>query len=120
RPQQAGVGQRGELLRDRLPRDGELRRELRRGRRPARRHRLDEGAPTSITERGEDAVYAATAVHANARSSKAGANSGAVSTTCTRVPSTTGSSSIATLPPSSQSRTSRSASSSSRTTARRS
>ena len=75
--QQARVGERGELLRDRLPRDRQLGRELGRGRRAARRDRLDERAAPGVAERGEDAVYAAaSAVHAKARSSNAGANCG--------------------------------------------
>src|SRR5262249_10297204 len=121
RAEQPGIRQRGELLRDRLPRDRQPGRELRCCRRAACCHRLDERTAAGVTERGEDAVYApASAVHASACSSSAGAKSGDVSTTRTSVPASTVSSSIATLPPSSQSRTSRSASSSSRTTARRS
>src|SRR5205823_8917286 len=121
RPQQACVRQRRELLRDGLPCDRQLGGKLGRGRRAAGRYRLNERAPARVTQRGEDAVYTAvSAVHAMARNSKAGVNCGEDSTTCTRVPSTTGSSSIATVPPSSQSRTSRLSSSTSRTTTRRS
>src|SRR5437763_10985984 len=102
RPQQARFRQRGELLRDGLAGDRELGRELRRGRRAARRHRLDERASARITQCGEDAVYAAaSAVHAIARSSNAGANSGEDSTTRTSVPASTVSSSVATLAPAS-------------------
>src|SRR5207248_5944197 len=97
RREQPGVRERGELLRDRLPRHRETRGELRCRRVAALRNRRDEGSSCGIPERVEDEIYA-TATHAKACSSSAVLHSGEVSVTCSRVPPSTSSSSSTTSP----------------------
>src|SRR5437588_4058789 len=114
------VGEPRELLRHRLPRHREAGGQLGRGCAPALRDGADEVPPAGISERGEDAVYAAVHASADAWSSSAVDHSGERSRTRSRVPSGTSSSVNATSPWSSQSSTSRLPGSTSRTIARRS